>query len=136
MAGIKSDKQEINKPDENIFNFLSDFNNFEKLMPEQVANWKSTTEACSFSVSGIGTIGLKISEKSPFSKIVIIPDGANKLPITFNLICNLKKINESLTEAQMIIDAEIPMMLSMMVSKPLQNLVNILALKLKEYMEK
>jgi len=33
---IKSDLVIINKPVSQVFNFLTNFNNFEKLMPEQV----------------------------------------------------------------------------------------------------
>ena len=44
---IESDKSEINKPSSEVYNFLTDFNNFQKLMPPQVTNWKSTADECS-----------------------------------------------------------------------------------------
>jgi len=47
MTEINSEKVFINNTDKNVFNFLNDFNNFEKLMPEQVINWQSTTDTCS-----------------------------------------------------------------------------------------
>jgi len=136
MADIKSEVTVINKSAEHIYNFLADFNNFEKLMPEQVKNWHSTSDTCSFEISGIGKIMLKIVEKTPFTKIVMVPDAGTKIPFTFELISNLSPITDNTSEVVMRIDADMPAMISMMASKPLQNLVNILASKLKEYMEK
>ena len=37
----------MNKTAKEVFDFLSDFNNFQKLMPEQVVDWKSTADECS-----------------------------------------------------------------------------------------
>jgi hypothetical protein len=136
MSEIKSEVTEISKSAEHIYNFLADFNNFEKLMPEQVKNWSSTTDTCSFEISGIGKIMLKITEKTPFTKIVMVPDAGTRIPFTFELISDLKSTSDNSTQALMMINADMPMMISMMASKPLQNLVNILAAKLKEYMEK
>ena len=46
MTRIESDKVTVNKTSEEIYTFLSNFNNFQKLMPEQVTNWQSTEEDC------------------------------------------------------------------------------------------
>ena len=131
MKTFESDKVIINNSSENIFNFLSDFNNFEKLMPEQIANWQATENSCSFTIQGMADIGMKIQEKIPYSKIVIVPDG--KVPFTFELVCSLKNISSEKTETQLIFYADLNPVLSMMASKPLQNFVNILGGKLKEY---
>ena len=134
MAKFESNLEEINKSTVTVFNFLSDFNNFEKLMPEQVINWKSTELNCSFTIKGMADIAMQISEKIPYSKVVIIPEGETKL--RFNLVCLTNVITENKCSAQIIIEADINPMMSMMVSKPLQNFVNILAQRLKELMEK
>jgi len=133
MKSFKSGEILINKPPEQIFNFLSNLNNFEKLMPEQIANWKATENSCSFTIQGMADIGMKIQEKIPYSKIVIVPDG--KVPFEFELVCSLKNISSDKTETQLIFNADLNPVLSMMASKPLQNFVNILGGKLKEYFE-
>ena len=135
MEQIKSDKSSINAPIEKIFDFLSDFNNFHTMMPEQVKNWTSTADTCSFEVSGMGTLALKITEKVPYSKILIVPDTGTKLPFTFELICLLDKIADNQADVVFVFDHEMPMMIRLMAARPLQNLVNILAAKLKEYCE-
>ncbi|HOY32394.1 MAG TPA: hypothetical protein PKW80_10980 [Bacteroidales bacterium] len=136
MGQIKSEKKTIHSSDVKIYNFLSDFNNFKELMPEQVLNWKSTEDTCSFDISGMGQLALKITEKVPYSKIRILPESGTKLPFTFELFCFLNKVNENETQAEFVFDHEMPMMISMMASRPLQNLVDIFGKKLKEFFEK
>lgn len=72
MVNIKSDKREINSSTGEIFSFLSNFKNFRDLMPEQIVNWKSDEEYCSFTIEGMADIGMKIEEKVPNEKIRII----------------------------------------------------------------
>jgi len=133
MKNFESEKLIINKSPENIFNFLSNFNNFEKFMPEQIANWQATENSCSFTIQGMADIGMKIQEKIPHTKIIIVPDG--KVPFEFELVCSLKNISSDKTETQLFFNADLNPVLSMMASKPLQNFVNILGEKLKEYFE-
>jgi len=120
-------------PVSTVFEFLSNFNNFSNLMPEQVTNWESTADNCSFTIQGMGDFGLKIAEKVKDSLIVIIPDAGKPIPFTFKLICELSPLPEDTTEALIRIDTEMPPMIAMMAGRPLQNLVNVLAQRLQEY---
>jgi hypothetical protein len=136
MSDIKSEKTKIACSISKIYAFVSDFNNFQKLMPDQVTNWQSTTESCSFNISGMGALALRIKEKFPETKIVIVPDAGTKIPFTFQLICKLQSVSTDLTEAEFIFEHEMPAMISLMASRPLQNMVDIFAKKLKEYCER
>jgi hypothetical protein len=53
-----------------------------------------------------------------------------KLP--FELKCCLEKVDEEKCQAQFLFNAELNMMMKMMVEKPLTNFLNLLAEKLKE----
>ena len=132
MTEINSNKVLINNSDRNIFNFLSDFNNFEKLMPEQVINWQSTTDTCSFTIKGMAELGMKISECVEFSKIQY--DANGKVPFNFSMSWHLYYLNNQ-TEAQLKFNADLNPMLKLMATKPLQNFLNMLVVKLKEIME-
>lgn len=134
MTRIESNIAEINNSPEKVYNFLSDLNNLEKLMPEQVINWKSTEDTCSFTIKGMTDLSMKISEKTPFSKVEIVP--GEKAPFNFSLIINLQNPKENRTIAQIIFDAELNAMMEMLARKPLQNFVNMLAAKLKELSDK
>lgn len=133
MTEIKSDLVLIHKSAEDIFNFLSNFDNFGKLMPDQVINWKSSTDSCSFTIKGMADIALKTSEKIPFSKIVWSTEG--KAPFDFTLSSVLTDQKENQTNAQIILHADLSPMLKMMAMRPLGNFVNLLVNKLKEVIE-
>lgn len=131
MTRIESKKTEVNNSQENIFNFLTDFNNFEKLMPaDKVSEWTSNANECSFTINGMATIGMKIIEKSPFSSIKIVSHGKN--PFEFTLNVHIEAISADKSMAQLIFAADINPFLKMMVEKPLTNFFNMLADKLKE----
>jgi len=136
MAQIKSEKTIINKTIDRVYGFLSDFNNFKNLMPEQVSNWQSTEDSCSFNVSGIGQLSLKMTERLPNTRLTIIPEAGTKIPFTFELVCLLNAPMENQTETEFVFNHEMPAMISMMASCPLQNLVDIFGKKLKEYCER
>lgn len=136
MSEIKSEKRTISSKPEPVYDFLADFNNFEKLMPAQVTNWSSETDKCAFTIQGIGEVKLRMIEKEPYSRIVIIPEAGTKIPFTFRLICLLSSTEPSATECVIKIEHEMPVMIAMMAGRPLQNLVDILSAKLKERFDK
>jgi carbon monoxide dehydrogenase subunit G len=129
MTKLESDKVTVNKSAKEVFEFLTDFNNFQKLMPEQVTDWKSTADECTFTIKGMATLGMRIKEKTPFASIVIEKNG--KAPFDFLLTCKLED-KQSQCEAQLIFDADLNPMMKMMASKPLTNFLNLLAAKLRE----
>jgi len=57
---IDGKKAVISANQNKVFQFLSDFNNYEKLMPEQIVNWQSDKDTCSFSIKGMADLKLKI----------------------------------------------------------------------------
>lgn len=127
---LESEKVEINNSAENIFNYLSDFRNFEKLMPSQVTNWQSTSDECSFTINGMATIGMKIIEKTPHSKITITSNG--KVPFEFKLYVLLEEKGQANCSGQLLFESDMNPMLKMMVEKPLGNFFNMLAQKMKD----
>ncbi|TAL57805.1 MAG: SRPBCC family protein [Bacteroidetes bacterium] len=127
---IESDKSEVNKPAAEVFTFLSNFNNFQKLMPPQVVDWQSTEDDCHFKISGMASIGMKIIEKIPNSLIKVVSNG--KVPFAFTMNIHLTEITPTQTSGQLIFEADLNPMMSMMVEKPLRNFFNLLAEKMKE----
>ena len=126
---IESEKVEVNKSSQEIFSFLSDFNNFQKLMPPQVTDWKSTADECSFTISGMASIGMKIVERTPNTRMKIVSNG--KVPFEFTLNVLLEEAAPAKTIGQLIFEADLNPMMKMMVEKPLTNFFNSLAEKMK-----
>ncbi|MES2140297.1 MAG: SRPBCC family protein [Bacteroidota bacterium] len=130
LTKIESEVVDINNSSENIFNYLSDFRNFEKLMPSQVTNWTATSDECSFTINGMATIGMKIVDKTPFTKITINSNG--KVPFAFQLFIFITQKDENNSIGQLIFESDLNPMLKMMVVKPLGNFFNMLAHRMKD----
>ena len=134
MTHLASDKVIVDKTPEELFNFLSDFNNFGHLMPEQISDWKSTRDECSFTIKGMASLGMHIKERTPHSSIVIEDSG--KSPFRFLLRCSIVPAESDSTAnksmVQLVFDADLNPMLQMMASRPLTNFLNLLVNKLKE----
>ena len=129
MTTLQSDKLTINKTAKEVFDFLSDFNNFQRLMPEQVTDWKSTADECTFTIAGMATLGMRIKEKTPDTSIIVVRNGPS--PFDFTLTCNITDKQQQ-CEVQRVFDADLNPMLKMMAAKPLTNFLNLLVAKLKE----
>jgi carbon monoxide dehydrogenase subunit G len=130
MTRIESDKQQVSKSADEIFKFLENFNNFEKLMPEQVKDWRSTEDSCSFTIAGMASLGMKIIEKRQPEFIKVAKDGA--APFDFNLDVNIKPLSENSSEVRLAFDADLNPMLKMMATKPLTNFLNLLVQRLPD----
>jgi len=127
---ISATPRTVNAPQEELFTFLSDFNNYEQLMPDQIVNWKSEKDGCSFTISGMLSLALKFLEKTPHEKLDIIPDG--KSPIKFILKIRLEEESRQQTTAKVEVDADLNPMMAMMAKRPLENLVQMISEKLSE----
>jgi carbon monoxide dehydrogenase subunit G len=131
---IKSDITLIQRPAADIFTFLGDFNNFTPLMPDQVTNWQATFDHCTFEIRGLITMGMRITERIPTQKIVMVGEG--KIPFQFSLTAYLTVIGDTSTEVQLVIDSDMNHVIAMMAEKPLAEFVDTLASRLKSEMEK
>ena len=132
MTKIESKERTINSSAENIFSFLSDFNNFEELMPSKVSDWTSTKESCYFSISGIANLGMKITEKTAFSQITMVDDG--KVPFKFNFIIDINTTeNEATSIVKLTFDADLNPMLKVIAVSPLRDFLESLLNHLEEH---
>jgi carbon monoxide dehydrogenase subunit G len=128
---IESKIGKINGSAERAFNFLSNFNNFSRLVPpEKVKNWKATEDTCHFTVDGVGNAGLQIIEKEPYSLIKISGEKGSKINFTFWIQLKEPELND--TRIKLTIKADLNPMLKMMASKPLQNFVDTLVDQLEK----
>lgn len=132
MTKIESDVVAIEQSQEKVFAFLTDFNNFEKLMPKEVTEWKSTKDTCSFNISGMAKVALKIESTVPNSKVHIASVDGGKLPFAFTLDALINATGENTCTGQLIFNGDIPIFIRPMVTGPLEKFFNSLAHKMKE----
>ncbi len=121
---IEGKKASIKASQKRVFDFLSDFNNYQQLMPEQIINWNSDVETCSFTIKGMADLGLKFARKEPSHLLELVPNG--KSPVKFSLLIKLGPdiLNEQNTTACVDVDADLNPMLAMIAKRPLENLAN------------
>lgn len=127
MTTLSSEKTTIQRPAAALYSFLSDFNNYEKLMPEQVKDWTSTSDECSFTISGMASLGMKITERTPMTSIKAIRHG--NAPFDFVLTCTIEDHGAS-SVVQLTFEANLNPMLRMMAERPLTNFLNLLVQRL------
>ncbi|SDM61005.1 hypothetical protein SAMN05421813_1173 [Daejeonella rubra] len=121
MTIIES-KVSINKPVNEVFDFLSDLNNHQQLMPENIYNWSSTKDEAKFTIQNMAKLALKVSSITKNKEIIVKP--SEEAPFELELKWTVTEDGEGKTEATYTISADLNMMMKMIVSGPLQKLVD------------
>ena len=112
----------INKPVNEVFEFLSDLNNHQQLMPETIYNWSSTKDEARFTIQNMAKLALKVSSITKDKEISVKP--IEEAPFELELKWTLTDDGEGNTQATHTISADLNMMMKMIVSAPLQKLVD------------
>jgi carbon monoxide dehydrogenase subunit G len=114
----------INKPESEVFDFLSDLNNYKELLPaDQISNWQSDKDSCSFKIKGATNIGFVKKSSDPYSRINLV--SSDNTPIEFKLTILLSELNGK-TEGKIEFESNVNPFLRMMIEKPLKNLFEMM----------
>jgi len=125
MTTFESTRLKASYSDETIFSYISDFTNFEKVIPPgKVKNWSANADSCRFTVDGLGEVGLRIVKKEPFTLVQFAGDG--KVPFDFYLKVNLKMIDSQVTEVYLSAEAKLNPMMKMIASNPINKFLDTL----------
>ncbi len=130
MTRIESEQVTLDRSMESVFNFLSDFNNFSKIMPEQVTDWVSDSDTCSFNIKGMASLGMAMESRTPNTQIKIRRNG--KAPFDFFLTCDIGNAGQDKSTLKLIFDADLNPFLKMMAEKPLTNFLNLLVNRFRD----
>lgn len=132
MTRIESEKGHLKTNPKAVYQDLRNLNNLKKYLPaDKISDWESDAQTCSFKVMGTYVIGLKFSKNSTEEHIVLVATDKSPFPFTINLHVNPQDENHSI--AKIICDAELNMMLKMMVIKPLKDLFDYIIKKADTY---
>lgn len=128
MTVIES-KTAVDKPVNEVYAFLSDLNNHQKLMPENIYNWSSTADEARFTIQNMAKLTLKVESRTENREIVIVPTG--DAPFDIRLKWTLHDQGDGTTRAVHTINADLNMMMKMLASGPLQKLADYQTFKLR-----
>jgi carbon monoxide dehydrogenase subunit G len=112
----------IKKPLQEVYLFLANMNNHERLMPDNISNWSSTEDTAQFSIKNMGNLALRVSNRIENKNILIEP--ASDAPFKTAINWKLSESDQNATEATVTISAELNMMLKMMAGGMLQKLAD------------
>jgi len=121
---------EINKPVNEVYAFLSNMNNHQGLMPDNIYNWESSKDEAKFTIQNMAKLSIKISSRIENQELIAIP--TEKPPFDLELKWTVSDNGNGSTTAKLIISADLNMMMKMLASGPLQKLTDHQTEKLKE----
>ena len=114
-----------------IFDFVTDIRNFRQFVPVgTVDDLQIDAESCSFYISPLGKVKLKLSEREPHNKVVY--NGSVLQSNDFSLILKIRESTSGKTEVDLKLNARLNPLLKMMAAKPVENFLE----KLIDEMEK
>jgi hypothetical protein len=128
MTNFKSPEVEVRLSAEQLYDKLSNLNNLQDILPSEITDFQSTEDSCSFKMGGMPKVNLVIAEKTAFSKIILQAENSQ---IPFSLACNISQNGEK-CKAILEVNAELNMMMRMMLEKPLTNFLNASAKRLSQ----
>lgn len=119
----------IDKSVAEVYSFLEDCNNHEKLQPENIYNWKSSRDEAHFTIQNMAKLSLKVNERIENQSVEFVP--SENAPFDLFLKWSMTDSNGS-TQVTLDLAAELNMMMKMMASGHLQKLVDFQTKKLAE----
>jgi len=129
MTKYESELKTISSSGEVVFNILSDLKNLEKLasnpkFADKAKDMQYDTDSCSFAVDGFGRVGFRIVERTPFSSLKMTSENA---PVSISVDVVIEALAENQSTLKLILNADLPAMIKMMVGSKLQDGVNSIA---------
>jgi hypothetical protein len=133
-----SDVKIVNHNQEIIYNYLSNFENLSKYVNEgiltklteqvpqiKITNFESDADSCRFQIAGMGLAEIRIVEREPHKTIKVSSSG--KLPVEIVFWIQLLQVSSYETKLRLTLNADMSMMIKMMVNKKLEEGINRLA---------
>ena len=117
---------------EELFAFVTDIRNFERFIPKgTINNWIAEKEWCSFSVSMLGTVTVRLAEKKEYNKVVFTGDALKKND--FSLVLAISDNNKNPAEVKVTLNADLNPMMKMMATKPIARFLEILIKEMENF---
>jgi len=114
-----------NGTSEVVYNYISDFRNFAHLLPsDQIRNLEITNDTLNFDISVLGTVGLRIAEKKPYTQLVIKATEVSSADFTFWI--NIAEISGDKSKINITLQVDLNVFLEMMAKGPLQKFVDLM----------
>lgn len=132
ISQFRSRTGKIHAGADDIFNFVTDIRNFEQFAPSGTINsWQAGKESCSFSVSMLGTVSFRLSEKVRHSRVVFEGDALKKNDFTISL--NISEAGQETSEVIVNLDADLNPVMKMMAANPINQFLEMLIKEMEHF---
>lgn len=122
---LDSPEIQVNKSAQEVFDFLSNVENFEKLMPDSISKFEILgSDTFLFALKGMPEIVLKKKEENPPSKIVL---GAAGGKLDFSLTGEISEIDPNKSKVRLIFQGDFNPMMAMMIKGPITKFIETLS---------
>lgn len=122
---LESQKVTVQKSQQELYNFLTDVENYEQIMPESKEKFEvKSSDTFAFALKGMPEIQLQIQDTREPELIVL---GSTSDKFDFKLDVIIEDAGENQSEAQMFFHGKFNAMMSMMVKSPLKKFIGTLA---------
>ncbi len=125
MKEYISKQQKIERPAEQVFAAISRFDALTPALADKVEEWQATEDSCSFKAKGF-TVKLRIEERVEPKHIKIVGDDGG-IPIDFSFWIQLHSVDAYDTRLRLVVQAELNMMMKMMIGNKLQGALDQMA---------
>ena len=122
---LESPRISVSKSPQEVFDFFSNLNNFEALMPENISKFEVLSdEKFLFALKGMPEIILKKKEAVAPNKIML---GAAGGKIDFGLNINIVETSDNSSDVQLDFNGDFNPMMAMMIKGPIGKFIETLA---------
>ncbi|MFI3295132.1 MAG: polyketide cyclase [Rikenellaceae bacterium] len=127
---VESKQQQVFRPAAQIYSVVSKFSNFSPILADKVEQWEADDDTCSFIAKGY-RVSLAIIEREQ-DKLIKIGEGEGGTPFPFSFWLQLKEVGANDTRMRIVLDAQLNMMMKMMIGGKLQKAVDQIAQQLAD----
>ncbi|CAL2055380.1 SRPBCC family protein [Tenacibaculum sp. 190524A05c] len=120
---IEGNSITVKKSQQEIYEFLTQLENFKQLMPENTEKFEVDGESFIFGLKGMPEIRLVMKEKTEFSNVTL---GAASSKLPFTLAADINGVSDNESNVQLKFESSFNPMMAMMVKKPLTSFINTL----------
>jgi carbon monoxide dehydrogenase subunit G len=132
ISNFESRSGKLTCNSEEVFNFVTDIRNFERFVtPGTLKNLQAEKESCSFSISMLGTVSLRLSGKEKFTKAVYDGDALKKND--FSLVLYITDNGKNPAEVKVSLNADLNPMMKMMAIKPIRQFLEMLITEMENF---
>ncbi|WP_446050456.1 SRPBCC family protein [Zobellia laminariae] len=122
---IETPQKDIPKGDKEVYDFLTDLKNFEKLMPDNIDKFEVINEdRFLFALKGMPQIVLERQTQTPNSQI-ILGAASDKLP--FTLTADIIAVSDTESKVSLSFEGKFNAMMAMMIKHPITNFMGTLS---------